>query len=125
MELIPGKLVYVHKMSGRRKARIVGCGNYCVQSGSGPRSELYASGAGAESLRMTLRRAALDPTWSLVSIDIKTAFLQAPLLDLQRGGKQLITIVRVPSVLRELGVTASRFWRVQKALYGLVSVPKS
>ncbi|CAE7806811.1 RE1, partial [Symbiodinium necroappetens] len=94
VELIPGKLVYVHKTSGRRKARIVGCGNYCVQSGSGPRSELYASGAGAESLRMTVRRAALDPTWSLASVDVKTAFLQAPLLDLQRGGKQLITIVR-------------------------------
>ena len=125
VELIPGKLVYVHKTSGRRKARIVGCGNYCVQSGSGPRSELYASGAGAESLRMTVRRAALDPTWCLASVDVKTAFLQAPLLDLQRGGKQLITIVRVPSVLRELGVTVSRFWRVQKALYGLASAPKS
>ena len=125
VELIPGKLVYVRKTSGQRKARIVGCGNFCVQSSGGPRSELYASGAGAESLRMTMRKTILEPTWSLASVDVKTAFLQAPLLDLQRDGKQLITIVRVPHILRELGITTCRFWRVKKALYGLASAPKS
>ncbi|CAE7314267.1 RE1 [Symbiodinium microadriaticum] len=124
LEIIPGKLVYVHKTSGRRKSRIVGCGNYC-QGGSGERNELYASGAGAEPLRLMIRRCALRPEWVLASVDVRTAFLQAPLLEQERGGKRLVTIVRVPSILRETGVTACKFWRVQKALYGLASAPKS
>ena len=43
-------------------------------------------------------------------MDVKTAFLQAPLLDLQRGGKQLITSVRAPHILRERGITTCRFF---------------
>ncbi|OLP89592.1 putative transposon protein [Symbiodinium microadriaticum] len=124
LEVIPGKLVYVHKSSGRRKSRIVGCGNYC-QGGSSERSELYARGAGAESLRLMIRRCALHSGWVLASVDVRTAFLQAPLLEQQREGRRLVTIVRVPSILRETGVTDCKFWRVQKALYGLASAPKS
>ncbi|CAE7254381.1 RE1, partial [Symbiodinium microadriaticum] len=124
LEIIPGKLVYVHKPSGRRKSRIVGCGNYC-QGGSSERNELYASGAGAESLRLMIRRCALQPDWVLGSVDVRTAFLQAPLLEQQRDGRRLVTIVRVPSILRETGVTTCRFWKVQKALYGLASAPRS
>ena len=124
LEVISGKLVYVHKTSGRRKSRIVGCGNYC-QGGSGERNELYASGAGAESLRLMIRRCALQPEWVLGSVDVRTAFLQAPLLEQQRDGRRLVTIVRVPSILRETGVTTCRFWKVQKALYGLASAPRS
>ena len=124
LEVIPGKLVYVHKSSGRRKSRIVGCGNYC-QGGSSDRNELYASGAGAESLRLMIRKCALSPEWVLASVDVRTAFLQAPLLEQQRDGRRLITVVRVPSILRETGVTTCRFWRVQKALYGLASAPRS
>ena len=124
LEVIPGKLVYVHKSSGRRKSRIVGCGNYC-QGGSNERNELYASGAGAESLRLMIRKCALCPGWALASVDVRTAFLQAPLIEQQRDGRRLITVVRVPSILRETGVTTCKFWRVQKALYGLASAPKS
>ncbi|OLP82151.1 Transposon Ty4-H Gag-Pol polyprotein [Symbiodinium microadriaticum] len=124
LEIIPGKLVYVHKTSGRRKSRIVGCGNFCRGENS-ERSELYASGAGAESLRLMIRKCALQPEWMLASVDVRTAFLQAPLLEKQRDGKRLVTIVRVPSILRETGVTTCRFWKVRKALYGLASAPKS
>ncbi|CAE7254294.1 RE1 [Symbiodinium microadriaticum] len=88
LEVIPGKLVYVHKSSGRRKSRIVGCGNYC-QGGSSERNELYASGAGAESLRLMIRKCALCPEWTLASVDVRTAFLQAPLLEQQRDGRIL------------------------------------
>ncbi|CAE7939965.1 unnamed protein product [Symbiodinium sp. KB8] len=124
LEIIPGKLVYVHKPSGRRKSRIVGCGNYC-QGGSSERNELYASGAGAESLRLMIRRCALQQKWVLASVDVRTAFLQAPLLEQQRDGRRLIAVVRVPSISRETGVTACKFWKVRKALYGLASAPKS
>ncbi|CAE7353143.1 GIP, partial [Symbiodinium necroappetens] len=96
-----------------------------LEGGSGERNELYASGAGAESLRLMIRRCALQPEWVLGSVDVRTAFLQAPLLEQQRDGRRLVTIVRVPSILRETGVTTCRFWKVQKALYGLASAPRS
>ena len=47
------------------------------------------------------------------------------MLEQQRDGRRLVTVVRVPSILRETGVTACKFWRVRKALYGLASAPKS
>ena len=60
-----------------------------------------------------------------MSVDVKTAFLQAPLIDMQKDGKTKVTIVRVPSILREAGITTARYWRVKKALYGLSSAPRS
>ena len=125
VELIPGKVVYTHKSSGRRKARIVGCGNFCQSDADSHKEDLFASGVGSESIRMLVRRAALDPFWELVSVDVRTAFLQAPLMDMQHAGRQKVTVVKVPSILRELGITTGKYWRVKKALYGLASAPKS
>ena len=125
VELIPGKVVYNHKSSGRRKARIVGCGNFCQSDTASQKEDLFASGVGSESIRMIVRRAALDPSWELVSVDVRTAFLQAPLIETQYEGRQKVTIVKVPSILREQGITEAKYWRVKKALYGLASAPKS
>eukprot|EP00439_Symbiodinium_sp_Y106_P072524 s1692_g13.t1 len=125
VELIPGKVVYNHKSSGRRKARIVGCGNFCQSDTASQKEDLFASGVGSESIRMVVRRAALDPSWELVSVDVRTAFLQAPLIEMQYEGRQKVTIVKVPSILREQGITEAKYWRVKKALYGLASAPKS
>ena len=125
VELIPGKMVYVHKSTGRRRARMVGCGNFCEHDSSSQRADLFASGAGAESIRMMVRKCAMEPSWHLVSVDVKTAFLQAPLMDMQKDGKAKVTVVRVPSILREAGVTTAKYWKVKKALYGLSSAPRS
>ena len=125
VELIPGKMVYVWKSSGRRRARMVGCGNFCEQDSGAPRADLFASGAGAESIRMMVRRCSMEPLWHVVSVDVKTAFLQAPLLEMQKDGKAKITVVRVPTILKEAGVTKAKYWRVKKALYGLNSAPRS
>ena len=125
VELIPGKMVYVHKSTGRRRARMVGCGNFCEHDSNSQRADLFASGAGAESIRMMIRKCSMEPSWHLVSVDVKTAFLQAPLMEMQKDGKVKITVVRVPSILREAGVTTARYWKVKKALYGLSSAPRS
>ena len=125
VELIPGKMVYVWKTSGRRRARMVGCGNFCQHDSSTQKADLFASGAGAESIRMMVRKCSLEASWHLASVDVKTAFLQAPLMEMQRNGKTKVTVVRVPSILREAGVTTAKYWKVKKALYGLNSAPKS
>ena len=125
VEVIPAKLVFNRKPTGRRKTRIVGCGNFCEHDSSTQKTDLFASGAGAESIRMMIRKCALETSWHLVSVDVKTAFLQAPLMDMQKDGKIKVTIVRVPSILREAGITTARYWRVKKALYGLSSAPRS
>eukprot|EP00439_Symbiodinium_sp_Y106_P051639 s373_g6.t2 len=93
--------------------------------GNTQRVDLFASGVGAESIRMLIRKAALESSWHLVTVDVRTAFLQAPLMQMQHEGRQKVTVVRVPSILRETKVTTAKYWRVRKALYGLNSAPKS
>ncbi|CAE7523117.1 RE1, partial [Symbiodinium necroappetens] len=123
LELIPGKGVYVHKSTGRRRARIVCCGNH--QSGeSHSKSELFASGIGGEGIRMLVRRAAMRGDWDIATADVKAAFLQAPVIAGQCGGKPRVIVVKVPHILRASGVCSERYWLVQKAMYGLAVSPK-
>lgn len=71
-ELIPGMGVFTRKAGdGRRRARIVCCGNYME-----PRAgdEVYATGADSTQLRAILRIAALR-NWECLSLDVKSAFL--------------------------------------------------
>eukprot|EP00439_Symbiodinium_sp_Y106_P017475 s8725_g2.t1 len=104
---------------------MVGCGNFCEHDSGSQRTDLFASGAGAESIRMMIRKCSMEHSWHLVSVDVKTAFLQAPLMDMKKDGKLKVTVVRVPSILREAGVTTAKYWKVKKALYGLSSAPRS
>ncbi|CAE7205891.1 RE1, partial [Symbiodinium sp. CCMP2456] len=123
LELIPGKGVYVHKSTGRRRARIVCCGNH--QSGeSHPKSELFASGIGGEGIRMLVRKAAMRQDWNVATADVKAAFLQAPVIAGHSGGKPRVIVVKVPHILRASGVCSERYWLVQKAMYGLAVSPK-
>ena len=64
--------------SGKRKIRIVGCGNYAEGD---PDTELFASGTNALSVRIALAVAA-QLLWHGLSMDIRTAFLNAPMRDL-------------------------------------------
>ena len=74
-EIIPGMGVFTRKAGdGRRRARIVCCGNY-MESRTG--DEVYASGADATQLRAMLRVASLH-NWHCLSLDVKSAFLLAP-----------------------------------------------
>ncbi|CAE7275199.1 RE1 [Symbiodinium sp. CCMP2456] len=123
LELIPGKGVYVHKSTGKRRARIVCCGNH-QSSESHSKTELFASGIGGEGIRMLVRRAALMRGWDLATADVKAAFLQAPVIAGQCGGKPRVIVVKVPQIMRASGVCSERYWLVQKAMYGLAVSPK-
>ena len=115
-ELIPGMGVFTRKAGdGRRRSRIVCCGNY-MEARAG--DEIYASGADSTQLRMILRVASLRQ-WHCLSLDVKSAFLLAP----KAQGETVI--VKPPRILEEAGLAQpGEHWLVSAAMYGLVTSPK-
>ena len=76
LAIVPSKLVFTRKAGGRRKIRIVACGNF---NHTGEEEDsLYAGGGDAVALRTCLIRA-VQADWLAASLDIKMAFLNAML----------------------------------------------
>ena len=103
-ELVPGRAIFtVRAHSGRLKTKVVACG--CFQtSAARTREDKYASGISAEATRTLLRFAGLTQLRVGV-LDIKTAFLHAPVVT----PNQELVIVRVPSILRASGVCQEKY----------------
>ena len=119
-ELVPGRAIFtINAHTGRLKTRIVACGNFQT-SAARSREDKFASGVSAEATRMLLRQAGMHQLRVGV-LDIKTAFLNAPVLT----PNQETVIVRAPSILRASGVCSEKYWIVDKALYGVDVAPKS
>ena len=118
-DLVPGKTVHTVKaFTGRLKTRAVICGNFLGQSFS--KDQKYAAGADGVLTRVILRMVALM-AWSLCVLDVRTAFLLAPLL----FQEDRPTLVQVPKMFLMGGVCRETIWRVKRALYGMVTSPKS
>ena len=119
-ELVPGRAIFTVKAhTGRLKTRAVACGNHQT-SMARTREDKFASGISAEATRMLIRFAGLHDL-RIGVIDIKTAFLNAPVVT----PNQEVVIVRVPSIMRAAGVCQEKYWIVDKALYGLDVAPRS
>ena len=97
--------------SGMRKVRAVVCGNQLVAKET--KEEVFAGGVDSIALRATLRKAAFEE-WKVGTVDVKTAFLQAP------SRRQRLLVVTPPKVFGQAGVTKPDE-RWLKALYGLNS----
>ena len=127
IEVVPSKLVITRKAGGRRKIRIVACGNYIPKK---QEEDVFASGSDAVGVRVALKKASMED-WDGVSIDIKTAFLNAPLPgegkkenveEIERVAKVLI---KPPPLLVKLKyVKEGDWWLALKAMYGLRQSPK-
>ena len=118
-DLVPGKTVHTIKaFTGRLKSRAVICGNFLGQTFS--KEQKYAAGADSVLIRILLRMAALM-TWSLCVMDVRTAFLLAPLL----FQEDRPTLVQAPKMFLLGGVCKETIWRVKRALYGMVTSPRS
>ena len=121
---LPGKAVLTRKSgTGRRRCRAVCCGNYLPTDKLGlTRDELYASGAEALSVKVALTYAAFRRNWKGVTIDVKSAFLYAPI---RSDASEERIIVKPPGFMIELGLLSrdDRWW-VRKALYGLPTSPR-
>ena len=118
-DLAPGKTVHSKKaFTGRLKTRAVVCGNYIADSYS--KAEKFAAGADGVLVRCCLRLCA-ERSWDIGALDIRTAFLLAPLL--YREARP--TIARAPRIFNLAKIREERFWRVDRAMYGLCTSPRS
>ena len=118
VEQIPSKLLCSRKAgAGRRKARIVGCGNFGT-----PDDSVSVSTGGLDSVTFRLLMAvASQRNWAVGSTDIKCAFLNAP----KRSQAHRVTLVRPPRMLVQLGVVPEHhLWQATGALYGLRESPE-
>ncbi|CAE7842944.1 aceE [Symbiodinium sp. KB8] len=161
VSVIPAKGIFTQKpITNRLRARVVGCGNFLendapaedVAKGMCRSQELYAGGVDGVSVRLQTSVAAMNG-WGNAVLDIKTAFLGAPLyqdnqghalltprdlesgnLDFEmlvkklravQGDKVKIVVVSPPKILVRLGlIEESEKWLVIKALYGLAEAPR-
>ncbi|CAK9023761.1 unnamed protein product [Durusdinium trenchii] len=113
-KVVPGKAVCARKSPDGRRGVI--CGNYMQER---PAEEVYASGIDVGAVRSLIRHAALE-RWSLVTVDVKTAFLHIP-----QEERKDVTIVNPPRLFQDAGVTAAgEQWIVQGTLYGTIAAPK-
>ena len=132
-ECLPSKMVYTLKPSdtcpqGKMKARLVVCGNYSEEET--PQDELFASGATAVALRLALAIAA-QMGWKGRATDIKTAFLNAPLIPDQEEMScrdqptPKRALVKPPAILIQAGlVKPEEMWEALKAVYGYRKSPR-
>ena len=117
-ELIPSKLIFsVKAPDARKKCRGVCCGNFT--SGTSSREDKYSGGIDSVTMRCLLRFAGLM-SLNVGVIDVKQAFLLAPLLS-----NGVPVVVKTPHMFRRHGICKEKFWVVRHALYGLVQSPRS
>ena len=117
-DLVPAKAIFSRKAgTGRHKCRGVACGNFMNAKSS---ESTFASGASGIEVRTLIKLAAINQ-WELSTLDVKTAFLNAPAAH-DRG----VVVVQPPRIFQEAGVLRDQkeLWLVRKALYGLVTSPR-
>ena len=101
----------------KRKARLVACGNYAPGTGS----EVYASGAAAETLRCFVVISS-KRRWLLGSLDVNSAFLLTPIC---KGNGFPVFALTPPRLLVRLGLAQEgELWILTHAVYGLRESPK-
>ena len=133
-ELIPAKLVCtvkpeVHTPQGRKKVRIVVCGNF-AECDDVDKNDLFASGANAVSLRIALALAS-QFGWHGCALDIKTAFLNAPIHaakkeeTVEEEKKEKRILIKPPTLLVSAGLVGrNEHWEALKAVYGYRQSPR-
>ena len=114
LEVLPMKMVATQKPN-KLKGRIVACGNLAEEYAH---NDVSVGGACAITVRTAIHIAA-NMGWSVGSIDVTAAFLQAP-----RRGQGKVTVCEPPRLLQRMGlVQPGEMWRVGCAIYGLAESP--
>ena len=115
VEILPMLAIASKKPPNRLKSRIVCCGNFAEAPAEG---NLSVGGVCSTVIR-TVTHLAASYGWSLGTIDVTGAFLQAP-----RRPCGKVTFTQPPTILQALDlVQPNELWRVDCALYGLQESP--
>ena len=114
------------KPGPRRKIRLVACGNFVDPSTADQKDQcLYASGADAVCWHYVLKRSA-EESWLASVLDIRTAFLNAP-LDIEADGhgqEPTMVVLKPPLLLKTGHVGPKDYYLAQKTMYGLRQSPR-
>ena len=125
-EILPGRLVLVVKpnpegVKGKKKARIVVCGNFQTIH----QDEMTSSKTPSYPMLRMLLSLASYLGWPIETWDVSTAFLYARLYgdrDTDLDGQYIY--MRPPKVIEKLGLLPEgTIWKLKKALYGLRTSP--
>ena len=115
IEMLPMKAIASKKPPARHKGRVVVCGNYSQQKED---ENVSVGGACSIAIRSVIHTAALR-SWTIGSIDVSGAFLQAP-----RRPRTKVTLTEPPMLLKDLGLAKrDEVWKIECALYGLTESP--
>ena len=130
VQAVPSKVVFTvkpdpQKPQGKRKCRIVACGNYAREEED---QDYFAGGADATSLRMAICMAS-QYSWFGANLDIRTAFLNAPMKrpgqEMEAGMELKRVLLRPAAVLVKMGFfSPGEYWEVLKAVYGFRQSPR-
>lgn len=113
---LPMKVVWSIKAGGKCKCRAVVCGNFAAKD---PSEEVWTAQAETASVMCGLRLALLR-NWVIGKIDVKGAFMYAPL------PSDCHVVVRPPGAWVRMGlVKQGVFWTLHRAVYGLRCSPKA
>ena len=86
-----------------------------------PTDLLYTANTDVSSIRMVLAEAAQRRDWGVSSMDVATAFLNAP-MPIEENRR---VFVRPPALLEQYKlIKPNTFWRLDKAVYGLRVSPR-
>eukprot|EP00959_Pyramimonas_sp_CCMP1952_P432125 9049194-Pyramimonas_sp.AAC.1 len=100
------KAVWTRKRGGVHKCRGCVCGNFATKD---PTEQVWTAQAETSSVMAGLRLAQIR-RWSIGKLDIKGAFMYAPLPD------DLLVVVRPPKIWVTLGlVPPDTLWTLRKA----------
>ena len=112
---LPMKVVWTQKPA-RKKCRAAVCGNFEEKD---PTEQVWTAQAETSSVMAGLRLSQLQH-WSIGKLDVKGAFMYAPL------PAQMHVVVRPPRSWVRLGlVPEGELWVLRKAVYGLRLAPRA
>ena len=122
LSVIPMKAVLTKKPGPRRRFRMVACGNFVEKTEV---EDVFASGADALAVRFALKKGA-EMGWKGLTVDVKVAFLNAPLIDEEDPEEDgTMVVLKPPSLIVRLGYAGpGEYYRADKAIYGLRQSPK-
>merc|ERR1712074_480648 len=102
----------------KKKAIVCVCGNFQQKK---PTDLFYTANTDVSSIRVVLVEAAQHPDYGISSMDVATAFLNAPIPTQEREP----VYVKPPALLEQFHlIKPGTYWKLTKAVYGLRISPR-